>query len=121
MRLLNILVLAMLVFGMFHLVIRHPMFWMIIALTLALTRTRDTRSAPGLPATGGLMHSKPTVAVVASYAPSLLIFREHLLKELRTRGYRVVACAPADASVSVALGRMGIDFRPVPLARAAAP
>jgi glycosyltransferase involved in cell wall biosynthesis len=58
------------------------------------------------------------VIVIASYAPSLIIFREHLLGRLVELGHDVIACAPdADASICDRLKSMGITYRDVQLSR----
>lgn len=66
-----------------------------------------------------------TVMVIASLPDSLVQFRGHLLKTMRERGHRVVAVAAqtdplagliADAPSEMA--RLGIEYAPVPMARA---
>jgi glycosyltransferase involved in cell wall biosynthesis len=64
--------------------------------------------------------NNPTVCILASYAESLINFREPLLRALRTRGYNIIACAPPDAGVQRKLQGMGIEFISVPLQRATA-
>lgn len=59
------------------------------------------------------------VLVVASYAPSLILFRGPLLRALAERGHQVVACAPdADKELSSQLGSLGVEYRSIPLTRA---
>lgn len=59
------------------------------------------------------------VLVLGGFADSLINFRGELLREFRRCGCEVIACAP-DASDRVRheLGRMGVEYRHVPLARA---
>ncbi len=58
------------------------------------------------------------VAVVASFAPSLVKFRGPLLQAMVARGWEVAALAPeADPDVRAALEGMGVTFRTYPLAR----
>lgn len=58
------------------------------------------------------------IAVVASFTPSLTIFRLELLKRLLAGGYRVVALAPErDARVEQQLTAIGVEFIPIPMER----
>lgn len=60
-----------------------------------------------------------TVAVLGSFADSLIRFRGRLISDLVRRGHRVIACAPSiDPSVAVALRGMGAEFRDIPMQRA---
>ncbi|HEX2762678.1 MAG TPA: glycosyltransferase family 4 protein [Allosphingosinicella sp.] len=57
-----------------------------------------------------------TVALLGSYAPSLILFRGPLIAAMVARGHRVVAMAPAiDADVAEKLRRLGAEPREVPL------
>jgi glycosyltransferase involved in cell wall biosynthesis len=58
------------------------------------------------------------VVVIASYAPSLIRFREHLLRALQAAGHEVTAVAPADAETAARLADLGVAFLPCPLERA---
>lgn len=59
------------------------------------------------------------IAVIASYAPSLVNFRGPLLAALVARGHTVTGYAPErDLSVQNDLRQMGVAYEPVPLARA---
>lgn len=63
------------------------------------------------------------VMVVGGWAPSLLSFRGVLLEEMVARGHEVTACAAGDEpgeepEVERELGRIGVTYRSVPLARA---
>jgi len=59
------------------------------------------------------------VLVLGGFADSLINFRGELLREFRRCGCEVIACAPnASAEVRQALGRMGVEYRHVPLSRA---
>ncbi len=59
------------------------------------------------------------VAVVGGWAPSLVKFRGPLLAALRARGHHVLAMAgEQDPATTTELGRMGIQFAPLPLERA---
>ena len=53
------------------------------------------------------------VILVASYAPSLWMFRSHLIEELRGKGYRVLACAPKHDGASEKLRILGAEFIPL--------
>jgi glycosyltransferase involved in cell wall biosynthesis len=58
------------------------------------------------------------VAVVASFAPSLLNFRGDLLEEMRRRGHEVLALAPdLEPRVEAELTRLGIASEGYPLER----
>jgi glycosyltransferase involved in cell wall biosynthesis len=50
------------------------------------------------------------VLVLASYAPSLVVFRGPLLRQLIERGHEIIACAPFDDSVIDDMNQMGIQF-----------
>ena len=52
----------------------------------------------------------PAVMLVASYAPSLWLFRSHLIVELRGRGYRVLACAPRHDGAQDKMRALGAEF-----------
>jgi glycosyltransferase involved in cell wall biosynthesis len=57
-----------------------------------------------------------TVALLGSYAPSLLLFRGPLIAEMVKRGHRVVAMAPSiGGEVADTLRGMGAEPREVPL------
>lgn len=57
-----------------------------------------------------------TVALLGSYAPSLILFRGPLIAEMVKRGHRVVAMAPGISSeVADTLREMGAEPREVPL------
>ncbi|MEZ5566176.1 MAG: glycosyltransferase family 4 protein [Gammaproteobacteria bacterium] len=57
------------------------------------------------------------VLVLASYAPSLIRFRGHLLRGMVARGHAVYATAPDDSETAGQLGALGVTFRPVELHR----
>lgn len=59
-----------------------------------------------------------TIVVAGGLAESLINFRGPLLKALRDRGWRVVACAPEDESVRRRLEELGVEFHAIDLARA---
>lgn len=50
------------------------------------------------------------VIVLGSFAPSLWIFRAQLLRQLRRRGYRVVACAPAHPDAAARVEALEAEF-----------
>ena len=59
-----------------------------------------------------------TILLIGSYAPSLLNFRGSLIKELISRGYRVVVTAPdIDQEIQTALSNLGAETFEVPLGR----
>lgn len=58
-----------------------------------------------------------TIVVLASYAESLLNFREPLLRVLHEKGYHIVACAPACVETERRLKELGVDFVATPLRR----
>lgn len=66
-----------------------------------------------------------TFLMVAALPDSLVTFRYHLLNAIRSKGYRVVACAAhqdplsgiAGADVAARLGEIGVTYRSFPLAR----
>lgn len=59
------------------------------------------------------------IVVVASFAPSLVNFRGRLLESLVSRGHEVIACAPEDdPGVAETLGRWGVRYQGIPMARA---
>jgi glycosyltransferase involved in cell wall biosynthesis len=65
------------------------------------------------------MSSGQEIAVIGSFADSLINFRGPLLQAMVDRGHRVVACAPAaPAAVVDALAATGVAYRDVPLKRA---
>lgn len=58
------------------------------------------------------------ILVSGGLAPSLILFRGPLLRDLRAAGHSVVACAAeSDPVVAAALAVMGIRYQPVPIAR----
>lgn len=58
------------------------------------------------------------VAVIASYAPSLLNFRGPLLAAMVQTGHEVLACAPGeDQAVSDALAHIGVSYQSIDLSR----
>jgi glycosyltransferase involved in cell wall biosynthesis len=60
-----------------------------------------------------------TVAIIGSYAPSLLNFRGSLIKAMIGRGHRVVCVAPEiDAETADRLAALGAEVRPVDMQRA---
>lgn len=61
---------------------------------------------------------QPLIIVAGGLAESLLNFRGPLLQALRQRGWRVVAMAPDDGQTGERLRQLGIEFRPISLARA---
>jgi len=58
------------------------------------------------------------VVVVCGFAPSLVIFRGPLLREMVRRGHDVVALAPPDGLDAAAVAALGIRFEAIPLERA---
>jgi glycosyltransferase involved in cell wall biosynthesis len=64
----------------------------------------------------GAADSRRTVAVLGSYAPSLLIFRGPLIADLVRKGYRVLALAPSiPADVAEGLREIGAEPVDVPI------
>jgi glycosyltransferase involved in cell wall biosynthesis len=64
------------------------------------------------------MSATTSIAVLGSFAESLISFRGRLLQDLIERGHRVVACAPgAPAPVVASLAAIGVTYRDVPLQR----
>jgi glycosyltransferase involved in cell wall biosynthesis len=60
-----------------------------------------------------------SVLLLASYAPSLIIFRGPLIADLVARGHRVLAAAPAiDAETGEALRRLGAEPHSIALSNA---
>ncbi len=61
-----------------------------------------------------------TIIVVASLTRSLINFRRNLLEEIAGSGpHTVIACGPEeDPEVEIALARMGVGFRRIPMDRA---
>src|SRR4051812_14280372 len=60
-----------------------------------------------------------TVAIIGSYAPSLVNFRGSLIKAIIDRGHKVVCMAPEiDAEVSTVLAALGAEVRAVDMQRA---
>jgi glycosyltransferase involved in cell wall biosynthesis len=58
------------------------------------------------------------IIVIGSYAPSLINFRGHLLKEMIKRGHEVLACAPdASHDVQEKLKALGVTYRNIPIDR----
>ena len=62
------------------------------------------------------MSTKGKILVIASHPKSLIIFREHLLREFIRSGYEVSACSPwnDDATISK-LHTMGIHYHNIPM------
>jgi glycosyltransferase involved in cell wall biosynthesis len=61
---------------------------------------------------------KMKIAVIASYAPSLVIFRGPLLTAMLNAGHEVLACAPGmDEGVCQALLKMGVKYHSISLSR----
>ena len=57
-----------------------------------------------------------TVVVFGSYAPSLILFRKHLIAALVSRGYKVVAMAPGiSPEVEKAVRHLGAETHEVPM------
>jgi glycosyltransferase involved in cell wall biosynthesis len=64
------------------------------------------------------MSARTNVAVLGSFAESLISFRGPLLRELIHLGHGVVACAPAaPAPVIASLAAIGVAYRDVPIRR----
>lgn len=64
------------------------------------------------------MTVRANIAVLGSFAESLISFRGPLLQELIQLGHGVVACAPtAPAPVVASLAAMGVAYRDVPIRR----
>jgi glycosyltransferase involved in cell wall biosynthesis len=60
--------------------------------------------------------ARKTVVVFGSYAPSLILFRAPLIRELVDRGYRVLAAAPAiDSEVKRKVAALGAEAIEVPI------
>lgn len=57
--------------------------------------------------------SRPALILIASYAPSLWMFRKHLIEELIRKGYRVLACAPDQDGAAEKLRVLGAVFIPL--------
>lgn len=58
------------------------------------------------------------IAVIASYAPSLVIFRGPLLAALSRAGHQILACAPAsESTVPQKLHEMGVMYQSIELSR----
>jgi glycosyltransferase involved in cell wall biosynthesis len=58
------------------------------------------------------------VVIVASYAPSLINFRGHLLSRMVERGHEVIACAPEYDEMTVKrLTNIGVRFQVIPMKR----
>lgn len=55
----------------------------------------------------------PAVILLSSYAPSLWMFRKHLIEELIRKGYRVLACAPGQDGAAGRLRTLGAEFIPL--------
>jgi glycosyltransferase involved in cell wall biosynthesis len=60
--------------------------------------------------------------LIASYAPSLITFRYHLIQAMMASGYEVVACAPLDGDavsddVANQLAKINVKFLPIHLKR----
>ena len=58
------------------------------------------------------------IAVIAGYAPSLVLFRGPLLRTLVTAGHDVVALAPPAPKWTERIESLGVTFHPVPFSRA---
>lgn len=54
--------------------------------------------------------ARPTVAILASYSPSLWNFRADLIRALTRRGYGVLGCGPAHPGAREILRSLGADF-----------
>ena len=64
------------------------------------------------------MTANTNIAVLGSFAESLISFRGPLLQDLIQLGHRVVACAPAaPAPIVASLAAMGVAYRDVPIKR----
>lgn len=66
------------------------------------------------------MHKK--ILLIASYAPSLIVFRYHLIKAWLDDGYEVIAAAPIEDDPDIAatvgtLAKINVTFIPIPLQR----
>lgn len=64
-------------------------------------------------AAGDIAVNPPGVILIASYAPSLWMFRKHLIEGLIQKGYRVMACAPGEEGASEQLRALGAEFIPL--------
>lgn len=53
------------------------------------------------------------VILIASYAPSLWLFRSHLIEALVEKGYRVLACAPHYEGAADRMQALGAEFVPL--------
>lgn len=61
---------------------------------------------------------KCRIAIIASYAPSLLNFRGHLLKAMIASGHEVIAYAPdATPVISEQLRNIGVQYESIPMLR----
>lgn len=60
---------------------------------------------------------KPKIIFIASYAESLLTFRLQLMQEFVKSGAEVLALAPAETEIELALAQHGIRFQSIALAR----
>lgn len=70
-------------------------------------------------AENGVRTESKLIVVVAGYAPSLINFREPLLRSMVAAGHRVIACAPEkDPAIERKLQDMGVDYRAIPMRRA---
>ena len=59
-----------------------------------------------------------TVVVIASYAPSLINFRGHLLGRMAELGHEVIAVAPdANSIVQSQLGDLGVAYHNIRFSR----
>jgi glycosyltransferase involved in cell wall biosynthesis len=65
-----------------------------------------------------MAHAANTVAVLASYAPSLVRFRGPLIRAIIERGHRVIAIAPPEPGWDTTINQLGALFAPIPFARA---
>jgi glycosyltransferase involved in cell wall biosynthesis len=64
-------------------------------------------------AAGASAGNPPVVFLIASYAPSLWMFRGHLIEELIGKGYRVLACAPPYDGAAERMRALGAAFLPL--------
>jgi glycosyltransferase involved in cell wall biosynthesis len=63
-------------------------------------------------------HQAKRIAIVASYAPSLLLFRRSLIETLLGHGHQVLCAAPdMDEAVAAELGRLGAETGTISLER----
>lgn len=63
-----------------------------------------------------LSHPRPALLLVANQAWNLVNYREGLIRALQDHGFKIMACAPADAASEARLREWGARFTPIPLA-----